>query len=53
LTAVTFADSSALHWLIRARRHAVAAGAGFDVTTAPGVMRDLLAFSGIEHYLSA
>jgi anti-anti-sigma factor len=53
LTAVTFADSSALHWLIWARRHAVAAGAGFDVTTAPRVMRDLLAFSGLEQYLSA
>jgi anti-anti-sigma factor len=53
LTAVTFADSSALHWLIWARRHAVAAGAGFDVTTAPRMMRDLLAFSDLEQYLSA
>jgi anti-anti-sigma factor len=52
LTAVTFADSSTLHWLTEAKRDADAAGARLTVSTAPGAVRDLLAITGMKPHLS-
>jgi anti-anti-sigma factor len=52
LTAVTFADSSTLHWLTEVKRNADAAGARLTVSTAPGAMRDLLAITGMKPHLS-
>jgi anti-sigma B factor antagonist len=52
LTAVTFADSSTLHWLTEVKRNADAAGAHLTVSTAPGAVRDLLAITGMKPHLS-
>jgi anti-anti-sigma factor len=52
LTAVTFADSSTLHWLSEVKRNADAAGARLRVTTAPGAVRDLLSITGMKPHLS-
>jgi anti-anti-sigma factor len=52
LTAVTFADSSTLHWLTEVKREADAAGARLTVTTAPGAVRDLLGITGMNPHLS-
>jgi anti-anti-sigma factor len=54
MTAVTFADSSTLHWLTEVKRHCDAAGARLAVATGQGPVRDLLAIAGIElHHPSA
>jgi anti-anti-sigma factor len=52
LTAVTFADSSTLHWLSEVKRNADAAGARLTVATAPGAVRDLLSITGMNPHLS-
>jgi anti-anti-sigma factor len=52
LTAVTFADSSALHWLTETKRQADAAGARLSVATVPGPVRDLLALAGLDGRLT-
>ena len=52
MTAVTFADSSTVHWLTEVKRSADAAGARLTVTTAPGAVRDLLAITGMKAHLS-
>jgi anti-sigma B factor antagonist len=51
-TAVTFADSSTLHWLSEVKRRADAAGARLTLATVPGPVRDLLAIAGMDSHLS-
>jgi anti-sigma B factor antagonist len=54
LTAVTFADSSTLHWLTEVKRQADAAGARLAVAIAQGAVRELLTIAGMEpHHLSS
>jgi anti-anti-sigma factor len=52
LTAVTFADSSTLHWLSEVKRNADAADAQLTVSTVQGAVRDLLAITGMNPHLS-
>jgi anti-sigma B factor antagonist len=52
LTAVTFMDSTGLHWLVRVHDAVARAGATLQVAVADGPVRDVLALTGVDRLLA-
>jgi anti-anti-sigma factor len=52
LTGVTFADSTAVAWLIEAERSAREAGAHMELVVANGPVEYLLSLTGIEEHIA-
>jgi anti-anti-sigma factor len=52
LAQVTFLDSTGVHVLVRARRHAVEHGAAFCVTNGTAAVSEVLKMCGVEELLT-